>query len=300
MKIRLSHTTMNSLFRCERLFQLIRLLEGERGRKTNENFCFGHAYEAGCVTYFLTGDKDRALFDCYLAYHGLEDGYIAIPETVKKNELTACNLVIASFPKLDDLRDEWEVATFDGKQAIQLSFRIDIDDVFYYVGYLDLALKNKYTARHAVLDFKTTGLDLHVLDPLYMNSNQLIGYSVILDAIVGKENADYDVYYFVGQITNTDGYGTRISPLIFPKSLKDRLNFFITLGIDVKRIKEMMEMGIFPQRGESCLKFNKPCSEFGTCGLHALDTPKKEEPDETEYQFTFKLDELIQDHIERI
>ena len=299
MKIRLSHSAMGSLFRCERLFQLNRLLEGERERKTNENFCFGHAYEAGCVTYFLTGDADKAIFDCYLAYHGMENEYIAIPETAKKNEMTACNLVIASFPKLDDLRDEWEVATFQGKPAVQLSFRIDIDDVFYYVGYLDLALKNRYIGRYAVLDFKTTGLNLHVLDPLYMNSNQLIGYSVILDAIVGKEEMEYDVYYFVGQLIS-DGYNTKTSSLIFPKSLKDRLNFFITLGMDVKRIREMLEMGIFPQRGESCLKYNRQCSEFGTCGLHALDVPKKEEPDETEYQFTFKLDELIQDHLERV
>lgn len=300
MKIRLSHTTMGLLFDCERKFQLFRLLEGERSKSTNENFCFGHAYEAGCVTYFLTGDKDKAIFDCYMAYHGIEDGCIAIPQSTKKNEFTACSLVVSSFSALDNLRDDWEIAVFNDKPAVQLSFKIIIDDIFYYVGYVDIVLQHRYTGRYAVLDFKTTGRNLKVLDPIYMNSDQLIGYSVVLDAIVGKDEMDYDVYYFVGQITSPDGYTTSTNSLVFPKSLKDRLDFFITLGMDVKRIRDMMEIGVFPMRGGSCLKFNRPCSEFGTCGLHSLDVPKKEEPDETDYQFTFNLNDLIKDHIERI
>jgi len=301
MRIRLSHSTMELLFLCERKFQLVRLLEGERSQGTNPNFCFGHSYEAGCTTYFMTGDKDKAIFDAYLAYHGIEEeGHIAIPEDKKKNEWTAVNMVISSFQELDNLRDEWEIAVFDGKPAAQLSFKIEIDEVFYYVGYLDLALRNRYTGRHAVLDFKTTGMSLTVLDPLYMNSGQLVGYSVILDAIVGKDLVEYDVQYFVGQLVSLDGFTSKIKPLTFQKSLSDRLNFFITLGMDVNRIKSMMEMGIFPQRGSGCLKYNRPCPEFGTCGLHALDVPKKEEPDTVKYQFVFQLEDLIKDHIERI
>ncbi len=177
MRIRLSHSTMELLFLCERKFQLVRLLEGERSQGTNPNFCFGHSYEAGCTTYFMTGDKDKAIFDAYLAYHGIEEeGHIAIPEDKKKNEWTAVNMVISSFQELDNLRDEWEIAVFDGKPAAQLSFKIDIDEVFYYVGYLDLALRNKYTGRHAVLDFKTTGIVSIMVDPA-SKSPTLMGFS---------------------------------------------------------------------------------------------------------------------------
>ena len=150
------------------------------------------------------------------------------------------------------------------------------------------------------MDVKSTGMNLLSLDPLYMNSEQLIGYSIILDYITGKDNAEYDVYYFVGQIGAGDGFSPKIHPLTFPKSLKDRLNFFITLGMDVERLHKMLDTGIFPQRGHSCLKFNKPCPHFGTCGLHSLDVPKKYEEDTIEYDFVAKLEDLITDHLGRI
>jgi hypothetical protein len=299
-KIRLSYSTMHLLLECERKFQLNRLLDSYQNQHASEHFAFGHALEEGCVSYLLHEDKDRALWEAYLAYHEVIDGVLEIAESVKKSELVAVNMVWAAFPYLDTLKEEWDIAEFNGKPAVQLSFNIDIDEDFYYVGYLDLALKNKYTGKYAVIDFKSTGMNLMSLDPLYMNSEQLIGYSIILDYITGKDNSEYDVYYFVGQIGSGNGFSPRIHTLQYPKSLKDRLNFFITLGMDVERLHKMLNTGIFPQRGSSCLKFNKPCPHFGTCGLHSLDTPKAIEEDTIEYSFHANLNELIADHLERI
>lgn len=299
MKIRLSHTAMEKFLECERKFQLDRLLESIRDPTASEHFAFGHAYEAGCVSYILNKDKDLAIWACYMAYFGMEGDLIAIPETQVKNEMTAMNLVIASFPHLDSLLEDWEVAIFQSRPATQLSFKVDIDETFYYVGYIDIVLRNRYTGRYAVMDFKTTGLSLLNLEPLYQNSAQLVGYSISLDFIVGKDCAEYDVLYFVGQLMKGKEWMPKITPLVFEKTLKDRLNFFITLGMDTKRLAEMLELGIFPQRGSTCLKYNKPCYHFGTCGLHSLDKLKAEEEDRTEYQFSFTLDEVIKDHMER-
>ena len=298
--IRLSHTAMEALTVCERKFQLNRLLTTSfSGPSANPNFAFGHSYEAGCVEFLLSLDKDRALWKSYMAYSGEDEYGIVIPENSKKNEMTAINLVQASFPHLENLLEEWEIATFQGKPATQLSFRVNIDETFYYVGYIDLVLRNRFTGRYAVLDFKTTGLTLLVLDPLYQNSGQLIAYSIVLDEIVGPELSSYDVIYFVGQLGAGNGFQPKVSTLVFPKTLKDRLNFFISLGMDVQRLAMMREYGIFPQRGGSCLQYNKSCFHFGTCGLHSLDKEKVFKEDTTEYQFTFSLDQIIEHHLER-
>jgi len=299
-KIRLSYTKMDLILSCERKFQLTALLDNFQQKQASEHFAFGHSLETGCLSYLLYKDKDRAMWEAYLAYHEVIDEVIEIPQSLKKSELVAVNMVWAAFPYLDTLLTEWEIAEFNNKPAVQLSFRIDIDDVFYYVGYLDVALRNRFTGKYGVMDVKSTGMNLLSLDPLYMNSEQLIGYSIILDYITGKDNAEYDVYYFVGQIGAGDGFSPKIHPLTFPKSLKDRLNFFITLGMDVERLHKMLDTGIFPQRGHSCLKFNKPCPHLGTCGLHSLDVPKKYEEDTIEYDFVAKLEDLITDHLGRI
>ena len=304
--IRLSHSALEEMLTCERKFQLNRLLERENERTINDSFCFGHAFEAGCVSYILNQDKDKAIWETWLAYPDVtsnEDGvvtHVEVPDSVKKTDLVAINMVQTAFPYLDTFLEDWEVASFNGKPASQLSFRVNIDETFYFVGYLDLAIRNKYTGKYAVWDAKTTGLAIHDLSPVYANMLQLIAYSIVLDRVVGEEYSDYDVHYFVGRVGAGNGFQPQILPLSFSKNLKDRLNFFITLGLDVERLSKMRAMGIFPQRGSSCLKYNKPCFHFGTCGLHALDKEKVIEEDTTDYQFVFNLEDLIQDHMERI
>ncbi len=304
--IRLSHSALEEMLTCERKFQLNRLLERENERTINDSFSFGHAFEAGCVSYILNQDKDKAIWETWLAYPDVtsnEDGvvtHVEVPDSVKKTDLVAINMVQTAFPYLDTFLEDWEVASFNGKPASQLSFRVNIDETFYFVGYLDLAIRNKYTGKYAVWDAKTTGLAIHDLSPVYANMLQLIAYSIVLDRVVGEDYSDYDVHYFVGRVGAGNGFQPQILPLSFSKNLKDRLNFFITLGLDVERLSKMRAMGIFPQRGSSCLKYNKPCFHFGTCGLHALDKEKKIEEDTTDYQFVFNLEDLIQDHMERI
>jgi len=300
MKIRLSHTAIDEYLTCERKFQLNRLLEGHSSKSTNEHFAFGHSYEAGCTEYLLSRNVDLSLWKAYLAYHGVEDDVILIPESQKKTEMVAINLVLASIPHLDTLLEEWELAYFQGKPATQLSFRIDIDDIFYYVGYVDLVLRNIYTGKYMVIDFKTTGMNHYVLDPMYENSPQLLGYSIVIDRVVGEDHGEYNVGYFVGQLGAGNGFQPKIHNLIYTKTLKDRLDFVITLGMDVKRMREQLELEIFPKRYAGCMHYNRPCFHFGSCGLHSLDKPKQEEEDTVEYQFCFQLDDLVANHINRI
>ena len=122
---------------------------------------------------------------------------------------------------------------------------------------------------------------------------------VSIDTIVGEELAAYGVLYVVAQLGR--GYDPKIHVLSYDKTILDRLNFFLTLKMDVMRIEQMQELGVFPKRHTACFAYRKPCYHFGTCHLHSMDnfvgTP---EEDTNTYDFNFDLDTLIENHIARV
>jgi len=288
--IRLSHSTLETLNNCERKFQLDKLLQGGR-KDESEHTVFGRAYGVGIAAYLVSQDSDRALFEAWLAYW-------PELETEKKNIPRLMAALEASFVAADTLLMEYEVATFNDKPAVELSFRLNINERYYFVGYIDLVLRNRFTGIYYVLDAKHTGLQLYDLEPLYKHSGQTLGYSVALDRIVGSELSSYGVLYFVAQLGKDFKAKTHVLP--FAKTLLDRLNWFVTLGMDVKHLEMMAELNIYPKRHNGCLRFNKPCIYFGTCHLHSLDTPKVQEEDTIEYDFVYDLDDLIESHLDRI
>lgn len=300
--IRLSYSTLNLLNTCERKFQLEKLLDPFSEiteTETSPKFIMGHAFEAGCVEYFLSQNEQTAIFKAWMRWHSYTecDGY-TFPQDPVRSFYICHTFLKKAFITISDLLMDHEIAIFHGKPAIQLSFRINIDKTYYYVGYVDIILRNIYTKKYSVWDFKTTSLNLHDLSPIYLNSVQLVSYSTILDAIVGEEYTSYDVSYFVASIKSAE---KTVKIYTFEKSLKDRLDFFITLGFDISRMEQMKTLGIYPKREKGCYSFNQPCFYLGVCSLHSIDTKQKtEEEDTTEYQFVFEMDDLIQSHVSRI
>lgn len=290
--IRLSHSSLSTLQTCERKFQLEKLLAGTQ-REESEHFAFGHAIGVGVATYFETQDADVAIYKAWLAY------WPEI-ETVKKNWVKAHAGLLNAFGHIDNLLQDYEIVFYEGKPAAELSFRLEINDDFYFVGHIDLVLRHKWTGRYCVFEVKHTGLQLQDLTPLYANSGQALGYSIALDRIVGSEQSSYDVVYFVVALGREASYDSKIHVLPFQKSLVDRLNWFITLAMDVQKIEQMQEIGVFPKRGDACLKYNRPCQHFSTCGLSAFEQPAEEVPDTIHYHFSYKLDDLVQDHVQRV
>jgi hypothetical protein len=275
------------------MFQLDRLLEGGDKREDYPATVLGHSFGAGIATYLLTKNKELALYKAWLAYH-------PVVEDKKRTETIALNLVTASFTALDNILQDWEVAYFNGKPAVELSFRLNIDENNYYVGYIDIVLRNKFTGIYAILENKTTALNLFDLSCMYANSGQALGYSIVLDRIAGQELSDYEVQYFVGQLGSGNGYQPTIYNFHFPKTLSDRLNWFISLQMDMDHLKQMLELNIFPMRGHNCLQYMRPCKHFSTCQLHGLDTYKEIPVDEIVYDFVYELDDVVASHLERI
>ena len=291
--IRLSHSAFDSFHTCERKFQLDRLLVNSIPKQEYATTVFGKAFGAGVAEYMISQDVDKAIFTLYTSYW-------PVLEDEKRTEEVCAALLLATIPKLDNLLQDWEVAYFNNKPSAELSFRLNIDDRFYFVGYIDLVIKNKWTGRSAIMEVKTTALNLFDLSPLYQNSGQALGYSIVLDKIVGESQSEYDVLYLVGQIGAGNGFSPNIHTLLYPKNLQDRMNWFITLGMDVQRLHTMLENNIFPMRGSNCLQYMKGCPHLGVCNLHGLDQYKPEEEDLIKYDFTYDLDDVIQDHIQRI
>lgn len=292
MKIRLSHSALSKLTQCERMFQLDRLLVGAPEREEYPATILGKSYGAGVQDYMVHQDIDKAVFECYKNYY-------PVKEDDKRTEEVAITLLLSSQSAMDNILMDWEVAYFQDKPAIELSFRLNIDETFYYVGYVDLILKNKYTGQYAITEVKTTTIGLLDIAPLYQNSGQALGYSIILDKIVGENQASYDVLYLAAQMKRNP-FESTIHTLPYTKTIQDRLNWFISLQLDVNRLHEMLDNNVFPMRGQNCLQYMRPCKHFGTCSLHGLDTYKPYEEDAVDYQFTYKLDEVIQDHLNRL
>jgi hypothetical protein len=287
---RLSHSTMDILRTCERKFQIERLMSVRKDDPTAHTV-FGQAYGVAIASYLIHKDADKAIYELWMAYY-------PVIEYDKKSLASCIQLFLCSVQMLNNILQEYEVVSFNGKPAAELSFCLFSDKDYYYVGYMDIVLKNVLTGKYLVLDAKTTGLKLKELDPLYKNSGQLIGYSIVLDAIVGEEVAEYDVAYLVGQMTDT--FMPEVKLLRYSKSLLDRLNWFISLGLDIERLERMKELNVYPMRGGSCLQFNRACRHFGTCQLHSQDVHKPLVEDIIEYDFYFNLQELIDNHVQRI
>lgn len=293
-KIRLSHSALELLHSCERKFQLERLLKGAPDKQDYPATVLGKAFGAGVATYLITQDQDKAIYSLYLAYYPeLEDEQRTLP--------VAINLLMSAFTSLDNLLQDYDVAFLNNKPAEEISFCLDITDKYYFVGYIDVVLKNKWTGKYAILENKTTAINLHDLSPLYANSGQALGYSIALDTIAGEDQSEYEVIYVVGQIgTKANPFNNKIHVLTFQKNLSDRLNWFIALQLDVNRITDMLGMNIFPMRGSSCLHFMRPCNQFGTCNLHGFDEYLPALVDDNLYDFNFNIDVVIANHLERL
>ena len=66
--IRLSYSTLEDFNRCERYFQLNKLLATDDTRDESADLSFGTAYGVGIAEYMLHQNKDVALYKAWLTY----------------------------------------------------------------------------------------------------------------------------------------------------------------------------------------------------------------------------------------
>jgi len=200
---------------------------------------------------------------------------------------------------LDDLLTEFDVATFNGKPAIELGFRINIGNDFYYRGYVDVVLINKKTRELVVLEIKTTASKF-VSAAKFQNSGQGLGYSLVCDYIAQQhpdvQGSHYKIFYLVFKTPVAE-----YEPFRFPKSHSARAMWIKQLLQECEHINGYDSDQLWPMYGESCTSWNRDCEFLGVCNLSDDMVLKGANPEVKEETFHFEISlmDLINAQLER-
>jgi hypothetical protein len=316
--MQLSHSSQTLLELCPKKFQLDRLMRQERKAGESVDLDFGTTLGNMVQDYLVTGDENIALWNGFRTYPRelFQDRELAsksgnlgtLGNDINKEFLSKKNFWYAAIAldKFKLLRDtelnNWYVPTLNGKPAIELGFKIDCENGFTYRGKLDAFLVHKTTGNFAVFENKTTG-SKWLSEAAFQNSGQGIGYSTIVDAIakqlglVIKNN--FPVFYTIYMTTKQEWVCMR-----FTKSKSTHANWLRKLLLSIKHISEYAEEDFFPQQGQNCTAFGRPCQYFELCDMKtqllAGKTAEVREDNPEDYPYTFTLSEVINAQLEKI
>ena len=294
----LSYSSLLSLHSCPRKFQLYKLRTTHKTAESTKNtitFAFGHVVGDGIQKVFQGLTEDEIIWDMFVGWHtelwnADEKACKSFPEAV------------LAIRKLLSLREQgfladYEVVSFNGRPACELSFRISFPGSFSYRGHVDAVLREKSTGKIVVLEVKTTGIAGVINPATYKNSAQAIGYSIVLDKIF-PELSSYEVLYLVYH-TKTRDY----EPLPFTKNYLQRALWIRELLLDISVIEMYEEAGVYPMRGESCITFGRDCEYLNTCSLSTAYLTKPctaAEEDKLEYAIELTLQDLLESQMSKV
>lgn len=292
----LSFSTFGALHECERKFALNKVTAALRKdvprivyKESNEHFAYGRAIESGVHAVLLGKEDWQITKDMFLSWDlPLWD------ETSEKNKsFLNCLLAIHKFKYIyPNFFTGWEIAYFNGKPAIELSMYIDLGNGFFYMGHADVILWNAKENKYRVLEIKSTGAT-SVHEAMYKNSDQAVGYSIMLDSVAQdlESTGTFEVFYLVHCTMQNEW---KLFP--FTKMRSQRAGWINTLLLDIQRINVYKEVKFWPKRGNACYKYKRVCPHFQTCDLDTtgeFDMVSEEELKEHGFDFHFTIDQII-------
>lgn len=293
----LSYSGLLKLDSCPRQFYLDKCnpMNETTDYDQSVTFAFGHSVGFGIQEYLKTGNLNLTVWEMFKAW----EVDLLAEDTKRKKSFWEAIFAVQKFAHLhEELYGDYELAYFNGKPAVELSFRITIQDPlglfppYYYRGFVDVVLRHKITGKLKVLELKTTAAK-SVDAAMYKNSFQGIGYSVVLDQLE-PELANYIVDYLV---YNTNNYEYLLLP--FPKSLKERAEWLTTLHSQAETLSIFRRNGVFPKRGQSCYDYYRQCHRYSDCGLPLLQ-PLEETEDETIYDVEVTFEQLVETQLAKL
>lgn len=254
-----SYSKLGNLHACPRKYQLSQFdAISAAERVPNVDFSTGHAVGAGFQEYFATKDLAKALWQCFLSW---DIDLLTEPAPRKKKCYSLAHLAVeqaAHFIDTSEIED-YEIAILpSGRPAVEVSFAIDCENGYIHRGHIDLIARNKSTGRVAVLEVKTSGFK-GVNAALYFNSEQALGYSVVVDQLF-PGTQEYEVFYCVYSVPDEQWY---LLPIVKPASAK--AEFLSTLLLDHAAIKTYEKLDFYPKRGSSCYAYARDCKYLMQC-----------------------------------
>ena len=300
---KLSHSSKVLLHKCPRKYQLYKLASPEvKDDDGDFHTDFGHAVGYGVQKFLECGNLNDTFFEMFLRWKGdiMDDE----GEKKKKTFWYAMIAVEKFAEQIEELLEGYELYWYGEDPilpATELGFSIDLGNGFADRGRLDAALRHRVTGKFATLEVKTTATG-NVNEAVYRNSNQGIGYSLVLDALASSidlpQDQTFDVMYLVYTSANMEWIQFK-----FPYTHTRRAIWLADTLTDVQHIAEYAERGHFPARGESCFDYFKQCKWFGVCDLSddvlIGKNPKVilDKPDD--YPLVFTVDDIINSQIAR-
>ena len=299
----LSHSSRTTLHKCPRKYQLYRLsstqdsIQDIKQSEQDVTFAYGTAVGVGIQSALEGKTEDQIVIDTFLAW---DTDLLA--ETKRHNKSFWLNLfAVMKFKDMlgKELLSGYEVVTYKGQPAVELSFQVILPNGFKYRGFIDAVLKNTQTGEIIVLECKTSSGTAN--SAMFKNSGQALGYSVVLD-ILFPEVSSYTVLYLVYE---TKSY--KFVPLPFEKSLLQRALWLQELLIDCQVIELYESYDIYPMHGESCFDFFRECEYLSLCTMKTDNFAKPYttkirdgiEKASKEYQFSIEFNDLVEAQIKK-
>jgi hypothetical protein len=266
----LSYSRVEMKLACSRKFEIAakyRLMP----RTESATFAYGHAVGAG-VQYTIAGRTfNHVMLQVLFNYdYPFDKLGTASEQRSKKSYWHALDTVEMFYKAYTSGQMPylagWEVAKFknangDILPAVELTFVIDMGDGWTYEGHIDLVLYNPVTNRYMVLELKTTGGKV-VDEATYSNSDQAVGYGVVIDTIAGNlsASASFDVLYLVNKTVDQV-----FLPFLFTKKPSDKAAWLFKLLIQREEVERYEAYGFYPPNGQSCMDYYRRCEYYTHC-----------------------------------
>lgn len=298
--LRTSYSASQTFAACKRKFQLDRLNSTETQESQDDwerslTFQFGHSL-GELVQYSIEGKLNRR----EILWQLFQDWKCDLLDENPRQQKSFFHIVIAAdvfwARQEQGLFADYEVAEFEGKPAIELAFRIKYPNGTVYRGFVDAVLRNKHTGEYVILEVKSSSAN-YVQPLMYKNSEQALGYSVVLDRIApGLTN--YTVEYLVYMTKSK-----KFENFSFPKTYTQRALWVRDRVWEAEEIDRLIESegsyGNWPTSSLGCFQYFSPCQYMDMCQMStgSLIQPLREHHLEPHQVDAFEIDllELIND-----
>lgn len=129
-------------------------------------------------------------------------------------------------------------------------------------GTIDLIMRNRSSGEVVPIDIKTTTYDEGKSRALYLYSGQQIGYSMVVEALLGNHIKALSYRYFVARINPE---GPKYEILVYDKDTEALEDYWISKLDRLNAIKLSANRQHFNRTNGGCFIFNTECAFFDIC-----------------------------------
>ena len=267
----ISHSTMSSYSSCPRKLEFTKLY-GFNLRKPNLAGDGGNALHEAVGEYIITKDKSLAILKLMLSYP-----IDLCDNPMWKWSLEASYACLISTINYLEEHTELEIATINGKPAIEVAFLIKIKHNIeglmpvVYRGYIDFVFYNRLDNTYFVMDLKNTTWNLADFTPVYKYSPQCLPYALVLARALDRDFDNLHVEYLISKV---DIMEAKTFVMEFNKTKQDVEEWTRDLWMELMNIKTYIDTKWWPRRSGSCIAFNRTCNFFELCQSRKMKTIK--------------------------